>query len=144
MDTLSYTQIWLIVAALALIAELMSVGFVFLFFSIGGLVTALLSWLGIIQTINMQLLCFSFVSIASLIALRKPMQQFFNKNSKTVPYNEYIGDSAIAITDIPANGEGRVFFRGTEWSATSIAETDVINGSKVIVKKLDGIRLIVE
>ena len=78
---LSLSQIWLILAGLALIAELMSVGFVFVFFSIGGLVTALLSWIGIANDITSQVICFSIVSIGSLLLLRNHSKNYLKKRS---------------------------------------------------------------
>ena len=140
---LSLSQIWLILAGLALIAEFMSVGFVFIFFSIGGLVTALLSWIGIANDITSQVICFSIVSIGSLLLLRKPLQDLFRQNGHNVTYSEYLGDVATVIKDIPASGEGRVFFRGTEWIALSEKNVPIVEGSKVIIKQLDGIKLIV-
>ncbi len=140
---LSLTQMWLILAALALILELISVGFVFVFFSIGGLITALLSWVGIANDPTSQLITFSVVSVGSMLLLRKPIQTLFKRNGSFVEYSEYIGDTATVIQDIPANGEGRVFFRGTEWIAVSENHVSIVEGSKVIIKQLDGIKLIV-
>lgn len=143
MTHLSFLQIWLIVAALTLIIELMSVSFVLVFFTIGALVTALTSWVGLTPSLVPQLLLFSVVSVGSLVFLRKPFQLLFKKNGKTVEYTEYIGDSATVIETIAAEGEGKVFFRGTEWIAVSEQNTEIKEGSKVVIKQLDGIRLIV-
>jgi membrane protein implicated in regulation of membrane protease activity len=137
------SQIWLILGVLLLIAELMSVSFFFAFLSIGALLTALLSWLNITTTLNMQLLAFSVISIGSLLFLRKPLQKVFLKNGKTVEYNEYVGDKATVVTAIPANGEGKVFYRGTEWAAKSDTGQAIDESSIVIIRELDGIKLIV-
>ncbi len=140
---MEYPQIWLIVGVLLLIAELMSVSFFFVFLSIGALTTALLSWLNITTTLNMQLLTFSVVSVGSLLLLRKPVQNIFKKDGKTVEYNEYVGDNATVVTAIPTNGEGKVFYRGTEWAAKSDTGQAIAETSIVTIKQLDGIKLIV-
>jgi membrane protein implicated in regulation of membrane protease activity len=137
-------QLWVIVGAVMLIAELLSVSFVFLFLSIGGFVTAFLTWAGVTPTINAQLLCFSIVSVASMLALRKPLQAFAKKrNNKTLEYSEYLGDKVNVIQPIPAHGEGKVFYRGTEWIALSENGEAIAAGKSVIIKQLDGIKLIV-
>ncbi len=58
---ISPTQIWIIIGVAMLIAELLSVSFVFLFLSVGAFVTALLVWSGVMPMVNAQLFCFSVV-----------------------------------------------------------------------------------
>ncbi len=136
-------QIWVIVGVAMLIAELLSVTFVFLFLSVGAFVTALLSYMGLTPTVNSQLFCFSVISVLSLLALRKPLLQFSRRKNKTLEYSEYIGDKATVVQSIPPDGEGRVFYRGTEWIALSQKGHSIAMGSSVVIKQLDGIKLIV-
>jgi inner membrane protein len=140
---MAHSQIWLIVGVLLLIAELMSVSFFFAFLSIGAMITALLSWVGITPTLDLQLLAFALVSVSSLLLLRKPLQKIFLKNGKSVEYNEYIGDKATVVSTIPFNGEGKVFYRGTEWAAKSDNNEPIEATTTVIIKQLDGIKLTV-
>lgn len=142
--SLSPTNVWIIVAALTLIVELVSVSVVFIFFTIGGLVTALLTWLGVIDGINAQLLCFSLVSVLSLVLLRKPFKLWLKKSKSGTEYSEYLGDKATVIKAIPAQGEGRVFYRGTEWIALSENNEAIEAGKSVVIQALDGIKLIVK
>ncbi|MCP1383037.1 NfeD family protein [Runella sp. CRIBMP] len=137
------TQIWVIVGVAMLIAELLSVTFVFLFLSVGAFVTAILSWTGLTPTVNSQLFCFSVVSVLSLLALRKPLLQFSRRKNKSLEYSEYVGDKATVVQTIPSDGEGRVFYRGTEWIALTQKGHPIAMGSSVIIKQLDGIKLIV-
>lgn len=136
-------QIWVIVGVAMLIAELLSVTFVFLFLSVGAFVTAILSWTGLTPTVNSQLFCFSVVSVLSLLALRKPLLQFSRRKNKSLEYSEYVGDKATVVQTIPSDGEGRVFYRGTEWIALTQKGHPIAMGSSVIIKQLDGIKLIV-
>ena len=137
------TQIWVIVGVAMLIAELLSVTFVCLFLSVGAFVTAILSWTGLTPTVNSQLFCFSVVSVLSLLALRKPLLQFSRRKNKSLEYSEYVGDKATVVQTIPSDGEGRVFYRGTEWIALTQKGHPIAMGSSVIIKQLDGIKLIV-
>ncbi len=143
MDFLSLPQLWLIVGLLMLFAELMSVALVFVFFAIAAFITALLAATGLISSWEYQLILFSAISVITTIALRKPLKQWVSK-SKQKEYTEYTGETAMVISDIPANGEGRIFYRGAEWMAVSARNVRIEAGSKVTIVKADGIRLLVE
>lgn len=139
---ISPTQLWIIIGAAMLIAELLSVSFVFAFLSLGALVTAVLTWMGILPAISEQLLCFSIVSVVSLFGLRKPLKALIRRD-KSVEYSEYVGDTATVVKSIPVHGEGRIFYRGTEWIAVAKDGQEIHKGKQVIIKELDGIKLIV-
>lgn len=139
---ISPTQLWIIIGAAMLIAELLSVSFVFAFLSLGALVTAILTWMGMLPAISAQLLCFSIVSVASLFGLRKPLKALI-KRDKSLEYSEYVGDKATVVKAIPLQGEGRIFYRGTEWIAIAKDGQEIHKGKQVIIKELDGIKLIV-
>lgn len=141
---LSATHIWIIVGAAMLIAELLSVSLVFVFLSIGGFVTALLTWMGMLPSFNSQLLGFSIISVISLMLLRKSFKKLTRKNANSPEYSEYIGDKAAVVETIPPEGEGKVFYRGTEWIALSVNHGTIKAGKSVIIRKLDGIKLLVE
>jgi len=141
---LSPTNVWIIVAALTLIIELMSVSVVFVFLTIGALITALLTWLGVVSGLNAQLLCFSVVSVLSMVLLRKPFKFWLKKSDNGTEYSEYLGDKATVIKAIPDQDEGRVFYRGTEWIALSEDQKAIETGKLVVIQALDGIKLIVK
>lgn len=143
MDFLSLPQIWLIIGLLMLFAELVSVALVFVFFAIAAFITSLLAATGLVNSWEYQLIVFSVLSVITTLALRKPAKRWVNK-SKQKDYNEYAGETAMVIRDIPADGEGRIFYRGAEWLAVSSNHVDIEAGSKVTIIKADGIRLLVE
>lgn len=141
---LSLPQIWLIIGLLMLVAELVSVVLVFVFFAVGALLTAMLASFGILSDLNSQLFAFSLISVLSLVFLRKQAQKLLENRGKHTEYNEYAGETAMVIKDIPARGEGKIYYRGAEWIARSATETLIEAGSKVIIRTTDGIKLIVE
>lgn len=141
---LSLPQIWLIIGLLMLVLELVSVVLVFVFFAAGALITALLASLGILPDLNWQLLAFSVISVLSLVLLRKQARRLLDNRGKHTEYNEYAGETAMVIKDIPAAGEGKIYYRGAEWIALSATTTLISAGSKVIIRATDGIKLIVE
>jgi membrane protein implicated in regulation of membrane protease activity len=143
MDVLSLPQIWLIAGLLLLFAELVSVSLVFIFFAVAAFITALLAATGLIPSGEHQLILFSVISVVTTLILRKPAKRWVNK-SKQKEYTEYSGETAMVISDIPAKGEGRIFYRGAEWTALSANHVLIEAGSKVTIVKADGIKLLVE
>lgn len=141
---LTLPQIWLIVGLLMLVAELVSVVLVFVFFAAGALITALLASLGLLPSLDSQLLAFSVISVLTLVLLRKQARRLLDRRDTQTEYNEYAGETAMVIKDIPATGEGKIYYRGAEWIARSATHAPIEAGSKVIIRKTDGIKLIVE
>src|SRR5690606_19578335 len=139
----SLPQIWLIIGLLMLFAELVSVALVFVFFAIAAFITSALAATGLVTSWEYQLIVFSVLSVATTLALRKPAKRWVNK-SKQKDYNDDAADTAMVIRDIPAEGEGRIFYRGAEWLAVSSNHVAIEAGSKVTIIRADGIRLLVE
>ena len=140
---LSLPQIWLIVGLIMLIAELVSVLLVFVFFAIGALFTSLFAAVGLLETTESQIIAFSAISIVSMLVLRKHARRLLDRKGAD-EYNEFVGETAMVIKDIPAEGEGKIYYRGAEWKANSGNHLQIAAGSKVVIKKTDGIVLIVE
>lgn len=127
-----------------LLAELVSVVLVFVFFAIGALLTALLASLGIITSPEIQLISFSAISLLSLYLLRRHAKKLLDNRGKQFEYNEFVGETALVIRDIPVNGEGKIYYRGAEWKAVSLNNNFITAGSKVVIIRTNGIILVVE
>jgi membrane protein implicated in regulation of membrane protease activity len=141
---LSLPQIWLIVGLVMLVAELLSVVLVFVFFAIGAFVTAALAAMGLLPTIEIQILVFSSISLISLLVFRKHARRLLDHRGKSFEYHEFVGETAMVIRDIPVSGEGKIYYRGAEWKAVSMHHRPIIAGSKVVITRADGIVLSVE
>ena len=139
---LANTEIWVIIGVLMMIIEIFAVSFFFLFFGVGALVTALFSWIGITDSLTIQLVIFSIVSAASMLIFRKKLRESFN--AKGGNYNEFEGEKATVVSPISPNSDGKVFFRGADWIAYSDGSVEIPINSHVSIKKADGIRLLVE
>ncbi len=139
---LSNTEIWVIVGVLMMILEIFAVSFFFLFFGVGAFVTALFAWVGIAESLTVQLIIFSVISAASMFIFRKKLQQSFNQKSGN--YNEFKGEKATVISPILPNNDGKVFFRGADWIAYTEEDQEIPINSSVSIKKANGIRLLVE
>jgi len=144
MELSGSAQMWVIAAALALIAELFTVSFFFVFLGIGAAVTALLTWIGVTPDNVSQMICFTVVSLASLALFRRYALRIFGKNEKVDHYQDFAGHRATVSVGIPANGEGKIHYRGTEWIALSHDGSPLSEGTVVVVKRMDGIRVVVD
>ena len=79
-----------------------------------------------------------------MLFLRKPVKQFINNRRKHPEYSEFVGETALAVGDIPEGGIGKIYYRGAEWKAVSITKALITAGSKVVIRQTDGIILLVE
>ncbi|WP_341227202.1 NfeD family protein [uncultured Arcticibacterium sp.] len=139
---LSSLEIWVILGVIFLIVEIFSVSFFAVFFGVGALVTALLTYLELTNDLITQVIAFLVVSAGSLVVFRKQILTAFNKSGEN--YTELVNERANVSAAIPAKGEGKVFYRGSDWIAEAVTDIAIPKGAKVLIKKVDGIRLIVE
>lgn len=135
MDSNSIFTPWLIWFLLGIglaFLELVLPGFIVLFFGIGCLVVsgALLIWP---LTITQQIVIFILSSIGSIVILRKFMMKVFLGKSSDKAADEFDdfpkGMKVKVVQKITPNSRGRVFYRGTQWDATSDEE---INEDEVV------------
>ncbi len=134
------TIFWFVLFLVALVVELLTVGLVCIWFALGALCAMLVSYF--IDNLIVQIVVFIVVSVISLI-LTKPLIKKF-KVSEMQPTNSdrVIGKMADVTKDITPNNFGEVKIFGNYW--TAISDEKIKAGSKVRVKSIDGVKLIVE
>lgn len=134
--------IWFVVGVVLVLLEFAVPGVLLVFFGAGALLTAALSWSGVLVSSAGQLVFFGVSSLALLFGLRRYVAKFFKGDTVTEKDEEYIGRTAKALTDIiPNEINGRVFFQGTNWNAES--DVHIRNGSVVRVTGKKNITLMV-
>ncbi len=140
---MSMWQIWLIISGLFFIGEIITVGFLVFWLSIGSLIAMVISIFAP-DAIVLQTAIF-VISSALLILFTKPLvNKYINK--KTVPTNSYslIGKKAIVLTDINSlEATGQVKVNGEVWSAKTDNEEIIKNGTEVEILQVDGVKLLV-
>ena len=136
-------QIWLIIAGVFLIGEIMTVGFLVFWLAIGALLAMIVSFF----TSNLIIQTTVFVvSSAILIFATKPFVKKFAKTEKTLKTNAYsiIGQSGIVIKDIDSiNSKGQVKIDGEVWSALGKDDIDIKKGTEITVLEIKGVKAIV-
>ena len=144
MDILSDPAvIWFLVGLGLLLLELVLPGLVILFFGVGAWVTALVCAVTNIN-LNVQILIFLVASLLGLGLLRKYLKnRFFSKRDEEVrdQLEEFIGHKAQAVQPF-SGGEGKVEFKGAQWSARCDGPVD--QGQWLTIVSKDGLTLIVK
>ena len=136
--------IWLIMAGIFLIAEIITVGFLIFWLSIGSLfamITSLFTDNLVIQT------AVFVISSTILIFVTKPFVKKFATNKNPIKTNVYsiIGKNGIVTQDInPIEAVGQIKISGEVWSATSQDNQIIPKDTKVRVLEIKGVKAIVE
>ena len=134
-------QIWLLVAIILVILEIMTAGFGVICFAIGAVLAALAAGLGV-DSIAWQIVIFAVVSLLTFIFLRPVVLRFLDKKSKDVKTNAdaIIGRKGVVSERIDASQHtGRVAIDGDDWKAVSEDGSVIEKGTYVEIVKLDSI-----
>ena len=138
-------HIWLIIAGVCFIIEMMTVGFLVFWFGIGALLTMIVSLI-FPDNIVLQTAVF-VVSSTLLIFLTKPLAKKLSKSDKKVATNAYsvIGKKGIVIQDInEEHNVGQIKVSGEVWSAKTSDGSTIEKGTQIEVIQIDGVKAVVE
>ena len=136
-------QIWLIIAGVCLIVEIMTTGFLVFWFAIGALLAMVTSIF--IDNIIIQTAIF-VISSGLLIFATKPFVEKFVQNKNSISTNVYsiVGKTGIVIQDIDSiNGTGQIKVAGEVWSAIGLDQTNIQKGTEVKIDEIKGVKLVV-
>lgn len=127
--------IWIILAILAGIIELLSFNLVSIWFSISAIVLAIISIY--IKDLQIQIFIFSVLSLLFLILTRNLVKKFFNKR---IFESDFIG-TKVKVIDREQDYY-LVKFKGVIYKAVSNKKIEI--GTYKIIKKFDGNKIILE
>lgn len=134
-------KFWVISAGLFLILESITTGFLVFWFSIGSIFAMIISFFT--DNIIVQTSSFLISSMILIFTTRK-FCNFFLKNNKPNNVNSMQGKIGKVTVDIvPIDGAGQVKVGGETWSAISENSNTITKDTEVIVKKIDGVKLVV-
>ena len=135
--------IWLAAVIALLIIEAAVPGLVSIWFALGAF-CALIASLFHAQ-IWLQIFWFTLVSLLSLILTRPLARKYVNSLAQPTNADMLIGRECVVTEDIDnVLGVGAVNISGKIWTArTENNEEKVAAGTKMIVKRIDGVKLIV-
>ena len=128
---------WLIVLAVFLVIEAITVGLTTIWFAGGALVAAIASGAG--AGILVQWILFLVISLVLLIFTRPLAVRYMNKGVPKTNVNSLIGEKAVVIQT------GQVRSNDIEWMArTSSDEVTIPEQTVVTIEAVQGVKLIVK
>ena len=134
---------WLAAGLVLVVAELATPGgFVIVFFGVGALAVGLLVLLGVVDSLTIQILLFSVLSVASLALVRGRLQSRIRVPPSS-NVDSLIGDLAIPQEPLSPGVVGRVEVRGSTWSARNTSDVTIRQGQRARVAAVDGLMLAV-
>jgi len=140
-------QVWIVLSALLLVAEMFAPGFWLASIAVGCLAAGIAGLLPI--GLLGQILVFAGGSLASLFGLRPVLvRRFLHSRGTEVLTNveALVGKTGVVTRRIdPVTRIGRVVVDGEDWRGTLLEGSGVIEpGTRVIVVQVDGSTLVVE
>jgi membrane protein implicated in regulation of membrane protease activity len=139
--TLSAAVVWLIVAAVLAIIEALTMGLSTIWFAGGAAAAAIAAMLGC--PFIAQFIIFLVVSILLLYFTRPLVKDKLKVGTTKTNADALVGKTATVTSDITATVPGQVKVSGMEWSAVSEDAEPVAAGTSVIIKGIEGVKLIV-
>lgn len=143
MDAGTISIIWLVVLAILLVIEFLTLGLTTVWFAGGALVAFLVSLAG--GPLWLQLLLFIAVSVVLLLFTRPLAMKYLNKDVQKTNVDSIPGEKGIVTATIDnLKAEGQVTIKGMEWSARAKDGNVIEKGKVVRVTSVEGVKLIVE
>ncbi len=134
--------IWLVIAAILIVSEIVSLGLTTIWFAGGAIVAAVLAHFGAHWLI--QILVFAVVSSVLLVLTRPIAQKHLMKDMEKTNIDGLLGAEGLVTETIDNNkAEGVVFLEGKEWTARSVNGDVIDKDSKVKVESISGVKLMV-
>lgn len=134
---------WLVLAVVMGVLEATTVQLVSIWFAVGavgGCITSLIT-----DNIWIQITVAVVVTLITLVATRPFAKRVINTKKTHTNSDRNIGKTGVVIMDIDnIESTGQVKVDSSVWSAKSVDDSVIKKDSKVIVKKIEGAKLVVE
>ena len=134
--------VWLGFVVFFVAIEATTYSLVSIWFALGAVVSIIAASLGAQMWI--QIVLFIVASFAAVVATR-PLARRFTGNKVRTNADRNIGQAAIVTEEIDnIAGTGRVNIGGKSWSARSEESENIPEGSRVIVQRIEGVKVFVK
>ncbi len=135
--------IWMILAAICIVAEIFTAGFFIFWFGIGALAAGLLSLFGL--SAGWQWAAFVVVSGILFAVSRRFAERFTKQQPPGIGADRFIGKRGVVLEKINnRENTGRVRIDKEEWRADSDVEEIIPEGKRVEVTRVDGTHMVVK
>lgn len=136
--------LWVCVIVFSVVAEILtSVQLTSIWLAVGGVVSVILALCGV--EVFWQIVAFFVVSFISL-ALTRPLAKRLTRFEKTATNADmFIGKNGKVLTELKGRDVvGRVKVMGDVWSAVTDNDSVIPVDAEVVVKAIEGVKLVVE
>jgi membrane protein implicated in regulation of membrane protease activity len=133
---------WLVLGFILLGLELFSGTFVVLFFACGAFLTALIAWMGLVDSLPVQVVIFALLSCGGLFYFRDKLRMAYKARD-----SELKGDVGTVIymdSDVAVGAQTEVSYQGARWMAVNESGKPLTKGMPVKVAQIDGIKLVLK
>ena len=139
-----YAVYWLIASAVFLLIEILTLGLTSIWFAGGAVVAAIAALFGI--PFLVQMLLFIVVTCLVFDLTRPVAKRYLNNRGQNTNTDALICQSALVKETINnMESKGYVQLNGQDWTARSAEAGEIIPaGCEVVVKEIQGVKLIVE
>lgn len=135
-------KIWLILSGIFLIIEIINLGFLIFWFSVGAFIAMIASFF--IDNVIAQITIFLVSSTILLFATKPFVKKILPNEVKTNSFS-IEGKVGKVTADIePIEGKGQVKVGSEVWSAKSVDDTFISKDTEVIIEKIDGVKVLVK
>jgi len=136
--------IWLLLGLFLLLLEMLTPGgFYTIFFGIGAIVVGVLVALGLAEPLWLQWLLFSVLSVMALVLFRRPLLERMQPVAPPREVDSLVGQTALAVDEIPVGDVGKAELRGASWSARNVGANKLLRGQRCRVERVEGLTLCV-
>ena len=133
---------WLIILAVLIVIEIMTLGLTTIWFAGGALSAFIVSLF--FDNLLVEVILFGVVSLVLLYFTRPLVIKYFNPKKTNTNYEGVIGKEAFVIIKIDnMKAVGQVTVDGQEWAARSLEGNMIEKGTTVAVRGISGDNLIV-
>ncbi len=134
---------WLIIASIALVVDLLTSSLLFVWFTVGGIVAILAALIGL--SLSFQVILFLAVSLL-LIFTVYPIIKDKMKKTKVLNSldNEYIGKEFISEKEIEREIESHVKIKGVYWTVKNIGNKNIEKDEKFKVESMEGNKILIK
>ena len=134
--------IWLILAGVFVIGEVLTSGFLIFWFGLAALIAMAVSF--ITDNIIIQTTVFLISSVILILATKPLVKKFAKVETTKTNAFSLIDKKGIVTKDISSiNSTGQVKVEGELWSATGDNDMEISKATEVKIKEIKGVKLIV-
>ena len=135
--------VWLVILAVMIVLEIFSLGLTTIWFGIGAIGAAIVSWMG--YGIWVQHIVFAVLSVIAMAVFRPLAVKYLNKDKEKTNIDGVVGEVVVVTKEI--NNEmaaGEVQLNGMSWTARSQDGRVIPEAERVTVVSVQGVKLIVK